>query len=218
AAAVGRDPLLFAIGVELTLALHTQLGLQRAWRVVDARVEHPAVVARLVLADRGVLVEDRKAQFRIPAEKLAADRQAQDACANDDDVVATHVTTLRVYLQSRDGLRGFTRALRDLAPGSRRIDGGSRGINTRVPRHRRGHDGLRGWSAGRGGVSARSARARVFESHPRGWAGRPALWFLARLARAARDCRATSRTPRHRRHYRRQRRHPDRVATGAAPR
>src|SRR5438105_4227499 len=58
AAAVGGDAALGAEGVDLAVALHAQARLERAGRVVDARVDHPAVMAALVLGDGRLFVQD----------------------------------------------------------------------------------------------------------------------------------------------------------------
>ena len=68
AAAIGRDALLFAIGVHLALSLDAETRLERPGRVVDAGVQHPAVVSGLVLADARLFVEDRQPQTRVAAE------------------------------------------------------------------------------------------------------------------------------------------------------
>ena len=52
----------------LALALHAEPRLERAGRVVDAGVEHAAVVAGLVLADARLFVEHPQPQARVAAE------------------------------------------------------------------------------------------------------------------------------------------------------
>ncbi len=68
AAAVSRDALLLAIGVQLALALHAQASLERPRRVIDARVQDTAVVPGLVLTHARLLVEHSQPQTRIAAE------------------------------------------------------------------------------------------------------------------------------------------------------
>src|SRR5262249_54384597 len=110
AAAVGWNALLLAVCVQLALSLHAQLRLERARRVVDARVQHPAVVAGLVAADAPLLVEDAQAQLRIADEQLAGDRQADNARTDHDDVVAAHEIKVA-------GLRDVIPSLREISPG-----------------------------------------------------------------------------------------------------
>src|SRR5436853_607279 len=67
-------------------ALHAEAGLQRAGRVVDAGVDHAAVVAGLVEADVLLLLEHAHRAVRAPDEQLARDGEAEDARADHRDV------------------------------------------------------------------------------------------------------------------------------------
>ena len=89
-AAVGRDALPLAVGIQLALALDTQASFERARRVVDAGVQDATVVAGLVLADARLFVQDGQPQARIAAEKLAADGQAEDPGADHHHVIRAH--------------------------------------------------------------------------------------------------------------------------------
>ena len=69
------------------LAVHAQLRLERAGLVVDAGVQDTTVVAALVPARRGLLLDHRDTLIRMPRVDLAGRRQADDAGAHDHDVV-----------------------------------------------------------------------------------------------------------------------------------
>ena len=72
--------------VQLARALDAQPRLERARRVVDARVDDSAVVAGLVEADVVLLLEDDDRAARVAAVQLARDREPEDAGADDGDV------------------------------------------------------------------------------------------------------------------------------------
>jgi len=59
ATAIGRDALLLAIGVQLALSLDAEARLERPGRIVNAGVQHAAVVSGLVKAYARLFVEDR---------------------------------------------------------------------------------------------------------------------------------------------------------------
>ena len=77
-------------------ALRAETSLQRARRVVDARVDHAAVAPGLVLRDRRFLVENDDSQPGPPERKRARDSEADDTRADDGDVGACdHPTDAR---------------------------------------------------------------------------------------------------------------------------
>ena len=88
AAALVGDVALLAVLVQLARALHAQARLQRAGRVVDAGVDHPGVVAGLVLADLLLALEHAHRRVRLPSRQLARHRQADDPPSDDRKVAA----------------------------------------------------------------------------------------------------------------------------------
>jgi hypothetical protein len=84
--AVVRDPVVLAIGDEVTAPLHAQARLQRAGRVVDPGVHHPAVVSCLVRGDGRLLLEHDDAQLGATEERFARDGEPEDATADHDEV------------------------------------------------------------------------------------------------------------------------------------
>ena len=86
--------------VQVARALDAQPRLERSRCVVDARVDDPAVVAGLVTADVGLLLEDDDRAVRVPAAQLARDREPQDARADDRDVYLARVNGLFSRLSS----------------------------------------------------------------------------------------------------------------------
>src|SRR5207302_1064142 len=82
------NALLLAVGVHLALTLDAQARLQRARSVVNARMQHAAVVARLVLADARFLVEHSQPQAWKSAEQFAAHGQSENSGTDYHDVAA----------------------------------------------------------------------------------------------------------------------------------
>src|SRR5947209_11721319 len=75
---------------ELEHALHaldTQLRLQRAGPVVDTAMEYAAVVAGLVATHCRFLLHQGDAEIRPLSDEVETGRQADDAAADDDDVM-----------------------------------------------------------------------------------------------------------------------------------
>ncbi len=85
-AAVVADPVLVAELVHLARALHAQARLERPGHVVDARVDDPAVGARLTARHRGSSLEHDRAQPGPAPRQLARHRQSDDAAAHDGQV------------------------------------------------------------------------------------------------------------------------------------
>ena len=83
-----RDAPRVAVCVRPAVALDAEPGLEASRRVVDARVHHAAVVARLVRRQRGLLLQHGDGERRVPQLQLARGRKAHDAAANDGHVVA----------------------------------------------------------------------------------------------------------------------------------
>ncbi|MEZ5136838.1 MAG: hypothetical protein R2699_17785 [Acidimicrobiales bacterium] len=75
-----------ARGFERRLARGAQLCLGGSRRVVDPRVQHPAVVPGLVATRRRFFVEHEELELRGPAPQRPRRRQADDAGADHDDV------------------------------------------------------------------------------------------------------------------------------------
>ena len=63
---------------------------QRAGPVVDARVEHARVAARLMLGDGVLFFEHGDGLAGKPLEKSIGRRQADNSAADDDEVAALH--------------------------------------------------------------------------------------------------------------------------------
>ena len=66
-------------------AAAAQRGLQASRQVIDAGVDHPAVVAALVRGDPVFLLQHGHADAGEPDGQLACDRQADDAGADYAD-------------------------------------------------------------------------------------------------------------------------------------
>ncbi len=89
--AVDRDAVALAVRVHPRGAVDAQLGLQRAGRVVDAGMDHAAVVTGLMRRGRGLALDDEHARSlpaARPREDLARHCEPDDARPNDDGVVA----------------------------------------------------------------------------------------------------------------------------------
>ena len=87
-AALDGDPAAIAELVERASAAHAQARLQRARRVVDARMHDAGVVPGLVAADSVLLVEDDDGEARMTERKLARGRQPEDPGPDDEEVAA----------------------------------------------------------------------------------------------------------------------------------
>jgi hypothetical protein len=88
AAALERDRPAFAVLIHLACAFDAEPRLQRAGHVVDARVDHARVVARLVGADLALALEHADAGLRVARKQLAGHGEADDAAADDREVAA----------------------------------------------------------------------------------------------------------------------------------
>ena len=86
AAALRRDPVLLAVGVQRPASLHAQSRFQRAGGVVDPGVDDAAVVPRLVCGDPVLLLEHEDAKPVVAQQRLAGDRQPENPRADDDEV------------------------------------------------------------------------------------------------------------------------------------
>jgi hypothetical protein len=86
--AVDGDGAALAVGVHARGAVDAQPGLQRAGRVVDAGVDHAAVVAALVCGRRGLALDDEQAAAGAAREHLAGHGEPDDAGPDDEGVVA----------------------------------------------------------------------------------------------------------------------------------
>ncbi len=95
AAAVGRHAVALAELVHQARTLGAQPSLEGTRSVVDARMDHPGVVAGLMLADRRFLVEDRQGDPGLAHEELTRRGNAQDAAAHDHDVEPGHARSPR---------------------------------------------------------------------------------------------------------------------------
>ena len=74
AARLERDLMLFGEALEAGLAVHAELGLQRARLVVDACVQHPAVLPTLVSPRRVLFVHNGQAQTWVALSEFAGGR------------------------------------------------------------------------------------------------------------------------------------------------
>ena len=81
-------PALLAVLIQLPPSLHAQPGLQRAGRVVEARVDDARVVAALVGGELGLPLEHADRRSRTAVDQLAGDRQADDPAPDDGEVAA----------------------------------------------------------------------------------------------------------------------------------
>ena len=66
---------------------HTEAGFQRAWLVVDAGVDHAAVVPALVAGNPAFFLQHQELEMREAASDFECDGEADDAAADDDYVV-----------------------------------------------------------------------------------------------------------------------------------
>ena len=87
AAALVGDRVVIAVVVHQPRTLHAQPGLQRAGLVVDAAVNHPGVVAALVPGGGGLPLQHRDGVVGTPGDPLPGHGQADDAGADDDEVM-----------------------------------------------------------------------------------------------------------------------------------
>jgi hypothetical protein len=86
AAAIVRNAVLVAVGVERAASIHAELRLQGSGGVVDAGMDDAAVVTRLVGGDASFLLEDCDADPGIAAERLARHGQSEDPGSDDGEV------------------------------------------------------------------------------------------------------------------------------------
>src|SRR6266851_191917 len=87
-AALKRDRVLLAEFVHQLGALDAELSLERARRIVDARVDDAGIVAGLVLGYRAGLVDDDDLSGRAPGDYFARDGESDDPGADHGDVIA----------------------------------------------------------------------------------------------------------------------------------
>ena len=87
-AALAGDLVLLAVLVHLAGALHAQARLQRARRVIDARVDHARVVAGLVGSDLVLALEHANRGQRVASGQRSRDGQPDDPPAHDRQVTA----------------------------------------------------------------------------------------------------------------------------------
>ena len=85
---LSRDPSLVAIGVEPPRALNREPRLQRARRVIDAGVDHPAGVAALVGGDALLALEHDDLGTRVASLQLPRDRDSDDPGTDHAEVAA----------------------------------------------------------------------------------------------------------------------------------
>src|ERR1035437_6169944 len=90
-AALVRDLVALAEGVEPAHPLHAQARLQRARAVVDAGVDHARVGPGLVTADVTLALEHGDAQMRLPGGELVSPRQPDDPASDNRDVAAINL-------------------------------------------------------------------------------------------------------------------------------
>jgi hypothetical protein len=95
AAALVRDATRNAVVEQPTGAIDAQLGLERSGRVVDARVDHAAVVRARFHARLRVLLEHADRRIRPALRDRQRRRQARDAGADDEDVDFFHSAQVR---------------------------------------------------------------------------------------------------------------------------
>ena len=87
AAGLVGDAVLVGELLHARLALHAELCLERAGLVVDAGVQHAAVVSALVLPRPVFLVHNGNQQLWMTSVQLASRTQPDDSCSDDDDVI-----------------------------------------------------------------------------------------------------------------------------------
>src|ERR1019366_6924849 len=95
-AALVRDRVRVAELIHQPGALDAQPGLERAWLVVHAAVDYARVMARLVIANGGVLIDHDDFRPRAAAQHLACHGEPDDPGSYDGDVVP-----LRGHARSR---------------------------------------------------------------------------------------------------------------------
>ena len=87
------DAFAVAILPELAPAFDTKLRLERSGLVIDAGVDHTAVVAGLMGGEQFLFLEQDELEVRMAEQELPRGCQADDAAAHDRDVVR-HITTI----------------------------------------------------------------------------------------------------------------------------
>ena len=83
AALLVRDAVLATEPLHLANAVDGEPRLERSRGVVEARVEHAAVVATLMLADLRFLLEDDDPPVTIGVQQLVCSRETNDSAADD---------------------------------------------------------------------------------------------------------------------------------------
>ncbi len=84
--AARRSPRLSQYSYSSARASDAKPGLQRAGLVIDAGMDHPARVARLVRGDGALALDHGDPRAVVAPAQLACDGKADDAGADDDDV------------------------------------------------------------------------------------------------------------------------------------
>src|SRR6266516_2445993 len=110
AAGIGLHAVAFAELVHQPRARGAEPGLERPGSVVDTRVDHPRVVAGLMFADRGLLVDDRQRGPGPPHEDLTRRGDADDPAAHDHHVEFGHHRPLKSWSTTaarREGRMGL---------------------------------------------------------------------------------------------------------------
>src|SRR5262249_38960065 len=87
AAQVIGDAMLIAETQQLLLPGDAEPRLKRAWFVVDTGMDHAAIVPGLVHGEAILLLKDRQPEVWILLEQLERRGQADDAAADDRDVI-----------------------------------------------------------------------------------------------------------------------------------
>jgi hypothetical protein len=90
AASVHGKLSLEAIRGHAEVAFTGEAGLEAVGRVVEPRVQHAAVPAARVLAERAFLLDHAHRGVRMPGPELARERQPDDPAADDEVVRVIH--------------------------------------------------------------------------------------------------------------------------------
>ncbi len=97
AATLNRNAVPGAEGLHERLALAAQQRLPGPGRVVEAGVDHTAVVAGLMARQLGFLLEDGAGQVGPTLEEPVGGRQADDSSPDDRNVYAARLVRLLIY-------------------------------------------------------------------------------------------------------------------------
>src|SRR5262249_51913920 len=113
-AALERDRVLLGELVHELGALDAELGLERAWRIVNARVDDAGVMAGLVLRHRAGLVDDDDLGARPPGDYFARDGEPHDPGADHGHVIAVRSHPDIVLLGRATGGQGREQLVADV--------------------------------------------------------------------------------------------------------